>query len=255
MALLKIGPVFFEAGLVVFDKDGTLLDFETMWGRLTRDHVSAILSALGEDGELAQELYRSVGYDWEHQRTLPRAPLATASVNQILTILANTLFRVRGLAWDQAESVVNTAWKQVEKKTPLREITRPTADLTALLSSLRQAGVRVALVTTDHRDYTEAMLPLLGIEGLLDFMACGDDDLPLKPAPEALLAACQELGVAPTRTVVVGDSVPDLVMGSRAGVGLKVGVLTGVSDRNLLTPFADVILDSVGEITVVTCNL
>jgi phosphoglycolate phosphatase len=49
---------------------------------------------------------------------------------------------------------------------------------------------------------------------------------------------------------MVGDTLADLLMGQRAGAGLKVGVLTGAGDRTLLDRHADVVLPSIGEIAV-----
>ncbi len=40
----------------------------------------------------------------------------------------------------------------------------------------------------------------------------------------------------------------DLEMGRAAGVGLVVGVLSGVSPREMLSPHADVLLESVAEL-------
>ena len=50
------------------------------------------------------------------------------------------------------------------------------------------------------------------------------------------------------RAVMVGDSTTDMLMAQRAGVGLRVAVLTGLMDRAVLAPLADVVLDSIGEI-------
>jgi phosphoglycolate phosphatase len=58
------------------------------------------------------------------------------------------------------------------------------------------------------------------------------------------------LGVEPARAVIVGDTVADLLMGGRAGAGLKVAVLTGAGEPALLREHADVVLRSIDEIAV-----
>ena len=51
-----------------------------------------------------------------------------------------------------------------------------------------------------------------------------------------------------SRTAVVGDTLGDLIMAERAGAGLRVGVLTGAGTREVLAPYADVIIESVDDI-------
>ena len=50
---------------------------------------------------------------------------------------------------------------------------------------------------------------------------------------------------------MVGDTLADLLMGRRADVGLKIGVLTGAGDPALLRAHADVVLRSIAEIAIV----
>ena len=47
---------------------------------------------------------------------------------------------------------------------------------------------------------------------------------------------------------MVGDSPHDLDMARSAGAGLAIGVLTGVSPREVLALHADLVLDSIAEI-------
>jgi phosphoglycolate phosphatase len=60
-----------------------------------------------------------------------------------------------------------------------------------------------------------------------------------------VLRLCAELDIPVGRTAVVGDSPADLRMARAAGVGLVVGVLTGVGARSDLEPQADVVIGSV----------
>ncbi len=82
------------------------------------------------------------------------------------------------------------------------------------------------------------------------FVAGADDVYPPKPAPEAILAACAQVGVTPARTMMVGDSTTDMLMAQRAGVGFRLAVLTGVMDRATLEPHADLVLASLEQMSV-----
>lgn len=247
MALLHFGRVPFEAELVVFDKDGTLIDFDSMWGRLAELWVERLTE--GREGRaLQRELYLSFGYDPVQRHTEPQSPLAIATTGQLQAIAAGTLYR-QGVPWPEAEDRVRLAF-QPAADVPLASLVHPAGDVAGLLRRLQEANVRVAVVTTDHRPETEETLRILEITHLVAHLVCGDDGLPPKPAPDMLLVTCAQVGVEPARTAMVGDTVADLLMAQRAGAGLKVAVLTGAGDRALLDLHAHIVLESIDEICV-----
>lgn len=247
MALLKIGKLNFDADLVVFDKDGTLIDLEALWGRLAVDWVTRLAAAPGQEA-VADDLYSSFGYDPERGRILPQSPLAIATIGQLRTIAASILYR-RGMPWTDAEDCTKLAFER-PANAPLADWIRPTGDLPRLMRQLQDANVRVAVVTTDDRQETEETLQILGITDLVDHIVCGDDGLPWKPAPDAFQFTCERLGIDPTRTVVIGDTEADLLMANRGGAGFKVAVTESTENRPLLKAIADVAIRSVDEITV-----
>jgi phosphoglycolate phosphatase len=254
VARLSVGTLAFEAGLVVFDKDGTLIDFEYAWGRQTVSGVERTVAAVGGDDALRRAMYRSLGYDPEARRTSGSGPLATASIGKLRTITATVLYQ-HGFAWDEAEAHARDAFEAGLAALPLGELVRPVPGVRRVLEELRAAGVHAAVVTTDDRAPTLETLALLDVAGQVDFLACGDDPIPLKPAPDAVLSACARLCVEPARTLVVGDTVTDMVMAARAAAGCRAGVLTGVGDRETLAAHADVVLESIAQIRVSQSNL
>jgi phosphoglycolate phosphatase len=247
MARLHFGQVTFDADLVVLDKDGTLIEFDAMWGRLAEFWVRRLAGGTGERA-LVAALYRALGYDPDRRRTDPQGPLAIATTGQVQALVAGTLYRY-GATWPEAEDRARAAF-QSGAELPLASLVRPAGDVRGLLLRLQAAGVRAAVVTTDHRAETEETLRLLDIAGLVAGLVCGDDGLPSKPAPDMLLAICERLGVAPAHTAVVGDTTGDLLMAQRAGAGLRVAVLTGAGDRASLASHADVLLGSIDEVSV-----
>jgi HAD superfamily hydrolase (TIGR01509 family) len=161
-----------------------------------------------------------------------------------LRALTAELLRKEGLPGARAEAAAEQAWFIPD---PVA-LARPLADLPGLFGALRARGMRIAVATTDDRAPTLATLAALGVAPLVDALACGDDGLPIKPAPDAILALCRELGIAPAQAAMVGDTAADLRMGRAAGVGRNVGVLSGVGTAELLAPLADVLLPSVAEL-------
>ena len=60
-----------------------------------------------------------------------------------------------------------------------------------------------------------------------------------------ILAFCTAMRLDPAAVAMVGDSPADLAGGRAAGCGRVVGVLTGTSPAEVLTPLADVVVDDV----------
>ena len=249
MALLMFGSTAFDADLVAFDKDGTLIGFDAMWATLAVAWVEYLTAGTGA-GALGKDLYQALGYDPASGKADPDGPLAIATTGQLQTIVAATLYRGR-LSWPAAEDRAREAF-QATAEIPLSDLIEPAGQVRTLFASLQAAGVRVAVVTTDHRAETEETLDILGVTRWVDHIVCGDDGIAVKPAPDMLLAACERTGVRPERTAVVGDTMGDLLMAQRAGAGLRAAVLTGAGNAELLSPHADVLLPSIDAISIVT---
>jgi HAD superfamily hydrolase (TIGR01509 family) len=115
-----------------------------------------------------------------------------------------------------------------------------------LFGALRQRGIRIAVATADNHAPAAVTLASLGVASLVEAIIGADDGLPTKPEPDAVLEICQRLGVTPAQTLVVGDTPLDMQMGRSAGVGLVVGVTSGVYPAELLMPYADVVIASIG---------
>jgi phosphoglycolate phosphatase len=234
-------PLLDGIDLVVFDKDGTLIDFHAMWGGWALELGRRLDGATRRP--VAGDVFAAIGFDPVNSRVRAGAPLAVATMGEIAEVLAAVIRR-----WcpsvAAARRAVETAWFVPD---PVASAT-PTADLAALFGRLRDSGRLIAVATTDDRAPTEATLRGLGIRELVSALACGDDGVGVKPDPAMVLALCTALQVTPDRAAVVGDTPADLAMGRSAGVGRAIGVLTGVGERAELEPLADAILNSIGEL-------
>jgi phosphoglycolate phosphatase len=91
------------------------------------------------------------------------------------------------------------------------------------------------------------MLAAWKLTSLVDVLVCADDGIPIKPAPDMVLTLCEALHLPPSKTLMVGDNVPDLQMGRAAGAGFTLGVLSGLASAAELAPHADLLLPSVNE--------
>lgn len=226
--------------LIVFDKDGTLIDFDAMWGSWVETLAARLAAVTGLN--LAGRLYADMGYDAIARKTLAGGKLAVMPMAD----LADLTLQLLG-SYDLPDHAARAALADSWVVPHPSELARPITDLPALFASLRAAGHKLAIVTSDDRPPTEATLQALGVADMLDSVWCADDGLPVKPAPHALLAACRAAGAAPGETIMVGDTLADLAMARAAGA-MAVGVASGVSSAALLAPHADIVLDSVADL-------
>jgi D-lactate dehydrogenase (cytochrome) len=85
------------------------------------------------------------------------------------------------------------------------------------LAALRRAQVKLACVTNKAGRFTGELLAQKGLAEFFDVVVSGDALERKKPDPLPYRFACEQLGVATERAVVIGDSRNDIVAGQRAG--------------------------------------
>jgi len=221
---------------ILFDKDGTLVDFQRTWGPATH----TVLTQLCNGDSAAFDRLAAVSlYDADERKLLPGSP-----------VVIETTYGY-GKLWAQALGVPLTAEfvDRIDRmyfQTTLDHLT-PMGNVKALLGRLRADGLRLGLMTNDADANTRAQLQRLGIDQLLEFIAAYDSGFGAKPAPDPVLAFASFASLAPAEIAVVGDTAHDLVAARAAG-SVAVGVLSGPIPRERLEPHADVLLPSVAEL-------
>jgi phosphoglycolate phosphatase len=227
--------------LVVFDKDGTLIDFDAMWSPWVIELARRLESVAGVP--IADRLFSELGFDPVADRTIAGSPLAVLPMAVLRNAVTDVVVRA-GVSEQDAAVAVDRAWFVPDPAATAR----PLADLAAVFASIRGPGRRIAVATSDDHEPTRLTLAALGVEALVDVIIGADDGFARKPAPDAVLRAAAMVGVPVSRTAVVGDTLADLEMGRAADAGRVIGVLSGVSARADLEPFADAVLDSVADL-------
>ena len=233
----------FKAQGIIFDKDGTLIDFDAMWGGWVV-YLAEQLHALS--GQSVREpLCIAMGYDDANKKVLAHGKLAATPMSQLYHLTVDVM-RSLGLSAEQAAQVVEEGWCIPD---PVL-LAKPFTDTRDLFSKFHQQNIKLGIATTDDRAPTQAMIEAFDIEEYLTSMVCADDGIPAKPAPDMVLTICERMNIHPSKVMVVGDTTADLKMARAAGAGLVVGVLSGVSNVHDLIPYADMIIDSVDELHV-----
>jgi phosphoglycolate phosphatase len=118
------------------------------------------------------------------------------------------------------------------------------------LTALQDAGVAVALTTGFSASTRESLIDQLGWADLVKLRVSPADAGRGRPAPDMLLVCALRAQVtAMSNIAVVGDTASDMVAGVRAGVGRRIGVLTGTDNEERLRQHgADTIIDSVSQL-------
>lgn len=188
--------------VLIFDKDGTLTDTSTLWFEPT----ILVLDELVNRNEMNltnaehDELFDRLGIT--ETDIIENSVIASGTVRDMLEVLNE--FRPIDIEENYnfvvhyfAEYILN----HPEKIQTLGQVKNA-------LIELKEAGYKIALVTNDSRLPAEAVLKVVGIFELFDFVGT-TDEFPSKPATNSLYAIQNQFGVSFNEMIYIGDSTVD----------------------------------------------
>ncbi len=225
---------------LLFDKDGTLLDYHGTWMGVNRAVAARVA---GEDEAAIERVLIRGGFDPTTGRVRAGTPLAAGTARQIAECLAPD---VKGAAFEALVSDVDRLFTEGARKAAVA-----VEGLRETLAILSDRDYRLGIATTDSRAGVDASLGHFDVLAHFEFVSGYDSGHGIKPDPEIVLSFCSAVGLRPAEVGVIGDNAHDLTMGRAAGAGLLVGVLTGTGGEGDLAPHAHKVLPSIADLPAI----
>lgn len=173
--------------LYIFDLDGTLVD--------TRPDIARAL-----------------------QKTLEEAGLPVPNLEEVARAIGggakNAVSMLTGLMGDDLQPHLERFSKDYEEM--CCDNTTIYEGGEELLHRLKDDGVYLALVTMKFKTPTLKILDAHGLD-MFDAVLTFDDVKKRKPDPESLFELCERFSVAPSDTLMIGDTVTDIKYAHAAG--------------------------------------
>ncbi|KQO54392.1 hydrolase [Methylobacterium sp. Leaf86] len=224
---------------ILFDKDGTLIDFDRTWGPAAH----AVMDCLsGGDRTRLEDLMAVSHYIEEERRFLPTSPLIAGSSAAYGPLWAKVLGRPAG-------PDLYGEMDRLFRREGLAHLC-PIGDPAGMARHLVGAGYALGIATNDAEASARAQADALGLTPHLSYVAGYDSGHGSKPEPGMVSAFAAHLAVAPSRIAMIGDSPYDLVAGRAAGA-MTIAVLTGPmgdAAREIMTPLADHVVASIADL-------
>ena len=189
---------------ILFDKDGTLIDFRATWLAAYRGAAAELCRAAGLGPGFAVTLLDRSGYDSLTDSFAATSPLLWATNAAIAERWAAEP-ELRGQPG--AIELVLAHFDDAERYPAVA-----VGDLAALFGRLGARGLRLGVATMDSTAKAEAALAGLGLRPRLDFVTGYDGGFGEKPGPGMVRGFCAATGLTPQEILVVGDTAADLEM-------------------------------------------
>ncbi|GGB11649.1 HAD family hydrolase [Macrococcus hajekii] len=225
------------AKLIVFDKDGTLMELGSFIVKLADDLINEF-SSRTDIHVPKSEIKDAFGIVDDKLDQLMQSTSAKSIVNK-LRLLPNG---------DQLADWTNQKMEYLSSDSELTDI-KIIAGVPDLLKRLKQAGYQLAIVSADDTKSMDLFIDKFDIRSYFDLIVTSDNSSYQKPKKALMDEILLKLNVSASETVMVGDTEMDVQLGRNGQVSQVIGVLSGSGDEQDLRD-ADMILDSVADIKI-----
>ena len=200
---------------VLFDKDGTLLEFHSTQHSI----YASLLACLKDDYQVPDALTQQLSEALGHlpDRLTPDSLIQFSTNQQIAQALFDTCQSyAEGHGWRRPFDA-NDLLELIERFSlgdDVPYVALPHVPET--LAYLRSRDYRLGVATVDTQTATVAGLKKTGILAYFDYIGTGEDSRP-KPDPSLAERFCSQCDVAPSELLIVGDGENDMLFAQNVG--------------------------------------
>ena len=234
--------------LVVFSLEGVIVKRENLFGNIVVDLVSRLKNVfpdLLDNEDSCKTIWEHLDYDISDKDVMPTSVIMKGDVDDIRNTICDYIINQRKLVICRNEqdrrSIINIVRQEWYDVVVSKKNVKECGNVRALFELLKVQGIHTAICTSCDRKLVEEVLSMLNIVVKssesrntnikinlacrplsrrepfeIDHLICGNDMIPCKPTPDALLRTCNKLKISPGHSMIVGDIPHDIYAGINA---------------------------------------
>jgi len=237
--------------LVLFDKDGTLIDIHHYWVSMIKLRAELLVKRYFNDAndEIKNKLVDLMGVNVRDNKMKPDGPVGIKPREFIVDIVTRFLIENK---INVSNNKIESLFKEVDESTeadilPLLSVL---PNVRELLKSLKDCHIKIAIVSTDITHRAIAAMRALKLDGFFDIIVGGDAVEKTKPSADLALHVMNKLNVSANNSLVIGDHLVDFQMAQSAKIFANIGVLTGMSNKGAFLGENIEIVDNLNSVKV-----
>ena len=238
--------------LVIFDKDGTLIDVHHYWTKMIKTRASEInnkwFNGKSRDNfEIG--LIDLMGVDLETNKLKPEGPVGVKSRDYIVSIVKDYVCKnAKVVNDDDVELLFKYVDMITEKK--LSSFVKILPGVKQLLEKMQQYDIKAIVVSNDITSRAIKGIDALGLRSCFIEIIGGDSVENAKPAPDLAQLALSKINCHTSNVAVIGDHPVDMLMGISSGITTNICVLGGISNKENFSQCDCILVESLLNIDV-----
>lgn len=237
--------------MVIFDKDGTLIDIHHYWCSMIELRAEFFVNSLKNkdinNDELYHELVDKMGIDAHTKKMKPQGPVGIKPRNFIIDVAYETISKYSN---SYTKEKVIKLFEDVDEysKTKLKDIVKPLVGVIDILNNLKRNNILISIATTDLSTRALLAMEILGLKDYFIEIVGADLVKNAKPSPDLVEYIIKKHNLDISDIVVIGDSMADLNMAKNANSKF-LAVKTGLYTNNFIEQ-SENIIDNLTQVKV-----
>ncbi len=236
--------------LLIFDKDGTLIDLHYYWTEMINVRARKLCTTFFSNELGIKTLQKTMGLSQNEKYLKPEGPIGAVPRAKVVEIVTSKINELLHSSVEEYE--VEDIFRQADEETSkdIEKYLRVLPGVQHLLETCKQKGVKTAVATSDITSRAEIAMDVLGLKKYFDFIIGSDQVVKGKPDPEMGEKILREFNISPLNTAMIGDHMADINMGKACSIHSLIAVATGLISYDNFNPNGFEVVNTLDEVKI-----